>query len=500
MFISKNKAEKFLNLSKKIILRFTKSKTNLSILIIAFFTFISKGLGFLRQIIIYQKLDPITSDLLLASDRIPNLLIQLLISGALISSILPIASDILNNYKSSNNSDLNTKDNNIKDKKVNLKNLNQYLNLILLIVISSLIFISSLVWIFLEPILHLNWVTSKQIIELFSQKVILSDYYLTTRILLLGPIFFGIQAVLNVFIFIKQRFWIYSLAGPIYNIGFILGLLIGNSQNVAYTTSLGSIIALFITTLIYYYDSYKHGFRINLQIFKFNFNLLIKIYQKLKKQFTLTAFSFLSRILVLDTAVVGSYLIGSIAIFGGEITAVEIGLSISGTFFVILTSQIIVAFPQMALAKKNQIKFWNIFRLNLKKTIIWTLFISFLGLIFIPILMQILDFLGKTSQNQKAIILAAQITTFGLVFRSIRLIIEKYFFVINKILLPVYLSLISLIFQISLTFILHINKIDPVFNISLGLVITNIIYVFIASYFVYQDWKKYQSKNLLNSN
>lgn len=446
---------------------FIKRRPNLkNVFILSFFLFFSRGLGLVRQIIIYQKMDPISSDLLLASTKIPDTIVSLLLMGTVISSILPVTSRI--------------------HSKISHKEANKYINLMLITIISILGLVSLIGLIFTPYFLRLT--TSPQTINNFVQAGVFNDYISTTRILLLGPILFGLQSIFGVFLNIKNRFLVYSWAGTIYNLGTILGLLFGQ-RNDYFSASTGMMLGALTTAVIFVIESKRAGYK----FYKLT-NLLPSIkssYHTHKKDLWLTWKIFAPRVFLLNGLVISNLLINAVAQNNGQITAFDIGLSIQGVFFSVISSATIVAFPNLAKTfnqKSNSGEFWN----KLRKYTTGILGLAFLGtiitIIFAPLVMRIFELFGRGQQTGNYIILIARITSIALIFQSGLEILSKYFFVRERVWQPIIISNSGLIIQVILLYFLVSNSFDSGIAVSISLVANFGFSFFVALYFLYIDY------------
>lgn len=143
-----------------------------AVAIITFFLLASKALGLIRQIIIYQKMDRISSDLLLTASSLSDDLTSLLVMGTIFNAVLPIASRL--EYDS-------------EDK------MNRYLYLMLISICSIIAVICLVVIIFTQPILQLT--ISSEIYTNFVKQGLLNDLVGVTRILSFIPLLLAVQSI-----------------------------------------------------------------------------------------------------------------------------------------------------------------------------------------------------------------------------------------------------------------------------------------------------------------
>ncbi|MEM1312410.1 MAG: lipid II flippase MurJ [Patescibacteria group bacterium] len=449
-----------------------------AVFIITFFAFVSRALGMLRQILVYNRMDKVSSDLLIAADKIPANIAQLLITGAIISSVLPVASRL----------ETVTSDN---------KEVSKYLNLMLLGLLAVIFVINLNVLIFTPQILSLPFVTSKPVLDSFKNAGVLNDYFAVTRILLIGPLLFAMQAILNVYLFLKKKFFVFAGAGVIYNIGYIGGILL-TSRNGYFTTAWGAVVGILLTTSIYFIEARSCGFMSPRVLITGGLNWVKSLKQsfnKYRKDIIQTWKVFLPRIFILDSVISANLLITPIAQNSGQITAVDIALSIQGAFYIIISSLSTVIFPDLAkLLNEQHDKFWSALAQYTKKAVMVSLVVTLLTIIGAPLIMYIFGLFGKGQDNESYIIMVAQTASVGIVFRAFREIVSKYFYVKEHLWQPALLSMGGILGQVISTYVLFRLGVDSGINVAVTLIINNITWSCIACYLVWNEWKLHLSQ------
>ncbi len=185
---------------------FNKSITNVTAAaaLVAISSLISRLLGVIRDRILAGSFGAgSTLDIYYAAFRIPDLIFNLVVLGALSAGFIPIFSSLIKNKN-------NNKLENNKEAWLLASNILNFLFL-------GLAFLS-IIGIIFSPQL------TKLIAPGFSQEEQLSTALLT-RIMFLSPIFLGMSGVLGGILQSFKRFVIYSLAPIFYNIGIIIGAL-----------------------------------------------------------------------------------------------------------------------------------------------------------------------------------------------------------------------------------------------------------------------------------
>lgn len=452
-----------------------------SILIVTLLLFLARGLGFIRQILIYQKMDPIASDLLLSASKIPETITTFLIMGTIVSSVLPIASRIETKYKEDSQ-----------------EKLSLYLNLILATLLTIMFGFSTILFIFTPQVLQV--VTSADILNKYNEANIFEDYVLVSRIFLLGPILFASQAVLGLFLTMKKRFLVYASAGVFYNIGAVVALIFSSNNNyiaVAWGMTLGTAFAV----LVYWLTALKAGYKGSYLVSP---SKLLQGFRLHYTDFWQTWKLFLPRIFLIHSAVFANLIIIYIAQDQGQITALDIALSIQSVFLVLIGAIGSVFFPDLAKiwnsAQQDSRPFWNKLFSYTEKTALITLVGTIITFFAIPLVMWIFEISGKGQDNGDYIIYLARITTLSLVFQAVNEILIKYFYVRERVWQPVLVSIAGTIAQIIVTFsILNIVK-DAGVITTLGLGLGNLTVMLISFWLIRTDYKKDLKTSQQNNN
>ena len=277
------------------------------------------------------------------------------------------------------------------------------------------------------------------------------------------------------------------MAGVVYNIGMIAGLLIGG-KNDYYATSIGMVFGSLITVLIYIFECRKFGFTGLSKLFGQTRNIFVD----LRKVWLQTWVLFLPRILLISGAVAANRLIKLVATEDGQITAFDISLSVQAAFFTLITSISTVFYPDLAKVFNDATIHPKIFWNKLQKYTENTAIISLAGAIFTfiaaPIFVLIFNLFGRGQDNGHYIAYLAQICTLGFVFQAVSEILGKYFYVRERAWQPVIFALTALAIQIGVTYILIYKGLDAGIAVSLGLVVNTLILVLIQFWFIRKDY------------
>ncbi len=272
----------------------------------------SNGLGLLRNLIFYRLLTLEDLDVYLASFRIPDLVFNILILGAVSSAIIPILGKVL-----------------AKDKAEGT-----WLATNQIISWFTVIFSGIAVLLAIAMPWLISWLTPGFSVDQQSSVILLS------RLLLLQSVFFAWSFTIGCMLNTMKRFSSYALAPLIYNTSLIIGGVIA-----AKTTITALVWAVVIGAFLHFYIQYrearKAGFRMQI-----NLSLSPAVREVFLLMIPRSGALAVSQIVLTYYTYLGSRMpTGSIAIFSGmndlqTTPTVIIANSLAAAFFPTLTSHI----------------------------------------------------------------------------------------------------------------------------------------------------------------
>ncbi|MFH1677206.1 MAG: murein biosynthesis integral membrane protein MurJ [Patescibacteria group bacterium] len=222
--------------------------------LIALSSLISRLLGVFRDRILAGEFGAGDAlDIYYAAFRIPDLIFNLLVLGALSAGFIPIFTKLLNKNKTSKEAEAWNFANNV----INIL-------IIFLIIFCGLGIIFSP---FLIKLIAPGFSNDKQILTVS-----------LTKIMFLSPIFLGISGILGGILQSFKRFFIYSLSPILYNIGIIIGALFFVPIWGLYGLAWGVVLGAFFHMLIQFPAVINLGFRPRLVI-NFHNNCIKKIWK-----------------------------------------------------------------------------------------------------------------------------------------------------------------------------------------------------------------------------
>jgi len=170
--------------------------------LVAVSSLLSRMLGIFRDRILAGEFGAgATLDIYYAAFRIPDLIFNLLVLGALSAGFIPIFTGLLKSEKATGENEAAW----------------QFSNLVIFVLGFGLIVISALAMIFTKQLMVViapGFGPEKQALTIH-----------LTRIMFLSPLFLGISSILGGILQSFKRFFIYSLAPIMYNLGIIVGAL-----------------------------------------------------------------------------------------------------------------------------------------------------------------------------------------------------------------------------------------------------------------------------------
>jgi peptidoglycan biosynthesis protein MviN/MurJ (putative lipid II flippase) len=487
---------------KSKVLTLKDSPTLLSIMLISSLVLGSKVLGFARNIIL-TKYDPIYADIFANGDKISGTIITIFLTGALASSVLPVASKVL----------INKGD----------QELQKYLSVILALLIGFLFIICGLTFIFTPAILeNINIDTWNKIKEAKA----LDQYIWVSRLSILTCFNFGLQGLFGVILNLKKRFLVFSLTGIITNLGCIAGGLIGLKifPNNVLPLVIGLIVGGTISTILYIIEVNKSGFKLfntktnchseldsessavglgNVEIQQaptWITNLDNSIaelkanYKTSRPEIISTLQTMLPRFFIIDGLLVASIAIFKIQSITGQATAFELATSIQAVFFIFVSALGTIFFPNLSETlqnkKLNKNVFWDQLTKYLKNAISLGFLISVAAIFLSPLVVIIFEVLGKKQAYLSDVIYLVQIGAFALLFQSIREILSKYMFTKEKVFMPVILSLSAMVAQVVYIYGLNaFTELDKNVIVITSLMINYMIWSILGMVVVRRDYK-----------
>jgi putative peptidoglycan lipid II flippase len=292
--------------------------------LIAMSSLASRFLGIVRDRILASQFGAGTTlDIYYAAFRVPDLIYNLIILGALSAGFIPIFTGLIKDFKCERNKDCDPTIQN-KDAWDLSNNVLNYLFLGLGVL--------SIIGIIFAPAL------TRLITPGFGPEEQASTAALT-RIMFLSPLFLGISGILGGILQSFKRFMIYSLAPVFYNLGIIVGALFFVKWFGIFGLAWGVVLGAFLHMAIQIPTVYHLGFRYKFKIKRHDLNT-IKIGRMMVPRTLSLAISQIN--LVVVTALASNLASGSLAVFNFANNLQSFPIGIFGISFAI------AAFPSLA--------------------------------------------------------------------------------------------------------------------------------------------------------
>ncbi|MCX6809090.1 MAG: murein biosynthesis integral membrane protein MurJ [Candidatus Berkelbacteria bacterium] len=275
---------------------------------------LSNILGLLRDRFLTKNIDTYHLDIYYASFRLPDLIFNFLILGAITAAFIPVFADYLAKKK--------------KEEAFRLTN-----NLINLSVVAMVIF--GIIMYFLMPVV-MPWIAN------FSSPDRLQQSVQYSRILMLTPIFFSVSYIIGGVLNCSKRFLAYSLAPILYNLSIIFGGAVlaprYGIRAVVVCVVAGSILHLLIQLFPAFRLGYRYKFILSLKDKSLKQILRLMLPRSIGMGANQIMLSFYNR--VASTLAVGSISAFNLANNIQTVPSVVLGSSFATAIFPTLASKI----------------------------------------------------------------------------------------------------------------------------------------------------------------
>jgi len=379
-------------------------------------------------------------DIYYCAFRIPDLVYSLIVMGAISAGFIPV----FVSYRSKKNS----------GKEWVLAN-----NILNLILFSTIIICGILIIIapFIVPLIAPG----------FSEEKILWTVKLT-RIMFLSPIFLSVSAILGGILQSFKKFFIYSLAPVMYNLGIIFGILFLIKPFGLYGLAFSVVLGAFLHMLIQIPSAISCGFhyRFILDLFDAGIRRILRLMPARTLSLAVSQINFLGM------TIIASFLSsGSITIYNFSYNLYAFPLGIFGVSFAI------ASFPYLSesFAEKNLEKFVSIFSSACRKILFLIIPISFLFIVLRYQLVKVILGTGKFSlKDINLTSLTLSLFCIGVFAEALILLLIRGFFAIEDTFTPFFVGIISISVRLASALIL-IKYLD-VAGLALGYSLGSFIY------------------------
>lgn len=414
----------------------------------------SRFLGLIRDRILAGKFGAGDElDIYFAAFRIPDLVFNVLIAGAVASAFIPVFVEI---YK--------------KDKKEAWETASNFINTSLFILIS----ISSILIIFTPLIMPL-------VAPGFSgEKMgILSNL---TRVIFISPIFLALSAIFGSILNSFKRFLAYALAPLMYNLGIIFGALVLVDYFGIYGLGFGVILGAFAHFLVQVPSVLFSGFRWRAVLSLFNPNIKRIIKLMIPRSIGLGAFQVN---LWVTTAIASTLSVGSVALYNLANNIQYIPIGVMGLAY---ATAVFPSFSHFA-AERDYVKFTKEFKRSFWRIIFLSGVAAILLFVFREFIARIILEAGEfSSLDTKIIGYLLGFFAIGIVPHSIIPIISRAFYALQNTKTPVFINIAGIALNISLAayfvFVLRWDLIGLAFAFSIAGIVNAAVLFFVFQRFL----------------
>lgn len=414
--------------------------------LVAFFSLVSRLLGVFRDRILAGEFGAgDTLDVYYAAFRIPDLIFNLLVLGALSAGFIPVFTALI---KQAKKEAITSEDNQEAWLLVN--------NIINLLIIGLIVLCT-------VGIIFAPWLM-RIITPGFSQEKMDLTVSLT-RIMFLSPIFLGLSSVLAGVLQSFRNFFIYSLAPIFYNIGIIIGALFLVPRYGIYGLAFGVILGALMHLAVQLPSVFSYGFRYRWTFDWKEFHVR-RIFRMMIPRTMSLAIAQID--LIISTAIASTLMSGSLAIFNFANNLQAFPIGIFGISFAT------AAFPTLSAQVKNNEKFVENFSSTVRKILF---FIIPATILFVTLRAQIIRVvLGSGKFDWEDTVLT--MSTLGyfsisLFAQAIIPLLVRMFYARGDSRRPFYIGLVSVATDIILGWTL--SRFMGVAGIALGFSVANIV-------------------------
>jgi len=352
-----------------------------------------------------------TLDVYYAAFRIPDLIYNILILGALSAAFIPVFTGLISQKKDKEAWDTT----------------NGVMNLALAFVI-----LLSLVFCLFAPYLM------KLITPGFSPEK-MTHVVLFTRIMFLSPVFLGISGIFGGILTSFRRFLIYSFAPIFYNLGIIFGVIVFVRLWGSIGLAWGVVLGAFLHMLIQYPAARHLGFRYNFAFRKYFFDKDIRHILKLMIPRTMGIAVSQANLFII-TIFASTLAAGSLAIFSFAQNLQSVPLGIFGVSFSI------AAFPTLSAlwATNDRKKFAETFSQTFCQIMFFVIPLSILILLLRAQIVRVTLGAGKFDWEDTTLTFEClKYFTLSLFAQSVVPLLTRSFYAIHNTKTPFYIALFS---------------------------------------------------------
>lgn len=387
-------------------------------LIVAFFGFLSRIVGLLRDRILASKFGAGDElDIYYAAFRIPDLIFNILIIGAISAAFIPVFLYYLN---------------------ISKQEADKFLNAVFGFILILLVFVSVIFIIFAPYIMKL-------VVPGFEAEK-MKLVVLLTRIMFLSPIFLGLSTIFGSVLQALKHFLIFSLAPIFYNLGIILGAIVLVNYFGISGLAIGVVLGAFLHLIIQMPSIYFFGFKPKLS-FDFFHPGIFKILKLTLPRIIGLAASQIN--LWVITAIASTFIAGSLAIFNLANNLQYVPVGVIGIPFAIAAYPILVD----NFIKNEKEKAISNTSLVIRQILFYIIPISIMFIVLRSQIVRIILGVGKFDWEATRLTAAAlALFSLSIFAQSLIALLARVFYSMQNTKTPMFISIFSVIINIILSF------------------------------------------------
>ncbi len=400
-------------------------------------------------------------DIYFAAFKVPDLLYSLIVLGALSAGFIPVFTQLIRDYKCSEN---NCEDAYKKNKEAWLLASN------ILTILFFVLLVLSVIGIIFAPFLT----------KIVAPGFALEEQEITaslTRIMFLSPIFLGISGIIGGMLQSFKRFLIYSLAPIFYNLGIIFGALYLVDIYGMIGLAWGVVLGAFLHLIIQLPTVFNLGFR-----YKFSFNIKDKNVREIFRVMVPRTMSLaISQVnLLVITALASGLASGSLAIFNFANNLQSFPIGIFGISFAI------AAFPALSAAAFNKERLAANFSQAFRQILFFIVPATTLTIVLRAQIVRIVYGTGNFSWRDTVLTMdTLAFFALSLFAQATIPLLVRVFYARHNSKLPFYLGLVSVVVNIVLSLVF--SKTMGVAGLALAFSISSILNFFMLFIWLYFD-------------
>jgi putative peptidoglycan lipid II flippase len=427
---------------------------------------ISNVLGLLRDRLLASSFGAgDTLDVYYAAFRIPDLIYNLLILGALSAAFIPVFTGLISKEKN--------------------EEAWQLTNGITNLAIFSIIILSMLLAIFAPLLMRL-------LTPGFSSEK-MDTVVMFTRIMFLSPLFLGISGIMGGVLISMKRFLVYSIAPLLYNLGIILGIVFFVRVMGPIGLAWGVVFGAFLHKVFQFIAVKNLGFKYQMTILKSWRNPNIrKVLRLMLPRMTGIAINQVN--LMVITVFASTLTAGSLAIFSFSQNLQSVPLSLFGLSFSIAVFPVLSAFA----ARGEKDKFVRAFSETFRQILFFVIPLSVVMLVLRAQIVRVVLGAGKFDWNDTILTFQCMgILALSLFAQSAVQLLARAFYALHDTKTPFYIALVTEAVNI-LAVIFLIGKVK-ILGLAIAFSLANIVQMLLLLFILRTRFENLDDKNIIRS-